>query len=209
MKVMSLEDLKKNLLNTEKVIPKELSNSAKEDAEYLKLKINESFDVASKNTLIYGYYLEGAGPVGYYGTTALEGTYKKDWKKPLIKINAQDNGTELQIIGTDAKILEYGLSPVTVPALRWIHNYDEGYYGAHNSAGQGNWFEAITISSGNESPLVSYGTEGSRFFAKYSLPTMFVRKGCQEYENQVKSNSTSVKLSENGLKVLIEEELNK
>jgi hypothetical protein len=209
MKVMSLEDLKKNLLNTEKVIPKELSKAAKEDAEYLKLKIYEGFDNVS-DTPVYGYYLEGSGDViPNYLTTAYEGRYNKKWQKPNITPRAQKDGVTLDIVGRDAQTLEYGLSPITKPDLQWIHNYDEGYYGARNKREAGNWFEAITKATGNNDPLVSYGDIGGRFFAKYSLPTMFIRKACKEYEDQVKTNSTSVHLSSGGLKVMIEKELNK
>ena len=206
---ITVEQLEAGFRNFKAKAPKELDKAAKEDAEYLKLKIYEEFDNVS-DTPIYGYYLEGAGNVlPDYSTTAFESTYYRKWKKPNITPRAKRSGVELDIVGTDAKILEYGLSPLSAPDLQWINNTEEGYYGAHNKEGSGNWFEAINRAAGNNDPLVSYGEAGSRFFARYSLPTMFVRKACKEYENQVKTNSTSVHLSSGGLKVMIEKELNK
>jgi hypothetical protein len=207
-RTMSLDEMKKRLGVGIKEIPKELDKATKEDAEYLKTKIYEAFDNVS-NTPIYGYYLEGKGSVFNENTIAFEGTYNKKWQKPNIKPEYSENGATLVIIGSDAKILEYGLSPLSMSSLRWVHNSEEGYYNAHNSYGNGNWYRAIELSAGNTSPLVSYGEHGSRFFAKYSTPTMFIRKACKEYETAVKNNSTSVKLTANGLKTIIEKELNK
>lgn len=206
---ITIDELMRGYTRVKQNVQREISKAAKEDADYLTLKINESFDDNASKTYLNGYYLEGAGPVYNENTIAFEGTYKKNWAKPYIKHIGIKDGVQLNIIGTDAKILEYGLLPTATPMLRWIHNYDEGYYGAHNSMGEGNWWEAIYLSTGNTSPLVSYGQKGSRFFARDSKPTMFIRKGCKKYEDAVKNNSTSVQLTSGGLKVLIEKELNK
>ena len=211
MATLSLDDFKKGLASaTSKLQGNEIVKATQEDAEFLKLKINESFDANASGTPIYGYYLEGSGNVlPNFKTMAYYGTYMKSWKKPLIRTSTSNNYVQLDIIGTDAKILEYGLSPVATPVLYWVNNSDEGKASAHNSSGGGNWFEAIARATGNADPLVSYGNAGSRFFAKYSIPTMFVRKGCKAFENAIKNSDTSVKLSPGGIKAIIEKELKK
>ena len=214
MKTLNLDDLYKNLGVAKKEIPAEIEKKIKEDSEYLKLKIYEEFDNVSK-TPIYGYYLEGSGNVAKEHTRVLTNAkYYKKWQKPNIPdATISNKGALLKIIGMDAFLLEYGLSPITTPALAkefmWIKDWEQGYYDARNSTGQGNWWEAINIATGNEDPLVSYGDKGGRFFAHHSYPTSFVKKACEKYEKQLKTDSASVHLSPNGLKVMIEKELNK
>jgi len=210
-RTLELNEIIKKLGVLEKNLPKEIDKSTKEDIEYLKTKISESFDENASNTVLRGYYLMGKGSVYNENTIAIEGTYRKKWSKPRITDTITNNGYDLLVFGTDTKILEYGLSPLVTPAplLRWVNDSEEGYYNAHNSYGKGNWYRAIELSSGNTAPLVSYGESGSRFFARDSVPTMFVRKGVEKYKNAVKSNDASVKLCANGVKTIIEKELSK
>lgn len=210
MKVVSLEDFKKNLLPAEKSIPQKLSKAAQEDAEYLKTKIYERFDEAALKTPIKGYYLYGSGNVKPNNKTyAEEGDYYYKWKKPYISTNNTINQVKLDIMGPDTKWLEYGLSPISYQSNWWVRTMDDGSVNATNKNGSGNWFKAIKSSCNGTGPLISFGDEGSRFFAKYSEPTGYIEKGVDDYINGIRNNDKSLNITEDGLKIMIEEELNK
>lgn len=206
---MSLSELQKKLGIVEKQLPKDVENALRDDMEYISEQLLQSFDKSASETVIHGYYLEGSGPVYNDSTIAIPGDYQKKWQRPKIITNISGGQGVLNMIGTDATILEYGLAPYSTPMLQWVHNSEEGYENAHNAEGSGNWFEAIHQSAGNELPLLSYGESGSRFFARDSSPTMFARKTLVQYQKDLQSDNASVHLSKGGIKAIFEKEWDK